>query len=81
MSTASKIENLLKWAETHKPDRPSKSPWAALAPVVSKLEAGGWTVREAIKELVKKGAISAEKERSAYHAILQFRKRQAAAAK
>lgn len=76
MSKPTNIAALLQWAKDQKPTKAPKSRWVELAPVVAELERNGFTTREAIRKLVAQGAIAAAKERTAYHAILQFQKRQ-----
>lgn len=72
------IAALLEWAKDQKPAKAPKSRWIDYAPVVAELEGNGFTTRDAIRKLVEKGAIASDKERTAYHAILRFQKRQKA---
>jgi hypothetical protein len=71
------ISKLLKKAQSVVPMVNPRSKWVHLLPVTEELVGKGYSTWDAVKWLVSQNEVPAERQRSAYHSILQARKREA----
>jgi hypothetical protein len=72
---AANIAELLKKVEAQPALDQPRSKWVAFVPVVDALTQKGYSIWTAVLWLVAEGVIPDDNKRTAYHSILQHRKR------